>query len=161
MIYVNFIYKFIYSIVIAVNCEIFTFNFCENRFSSYIVFTYFGFSIVLTLHIYAKKLSTVEHENFIIYWMLILLAGASNFCLTCGHGGHASHMLEWFKEQNTCPTGCGCKCLQGKTYITNSIDWTVNYRYWSNTQMLPLLKIILSGEYNICTVLYGQILSSH
>lgn len=48
--------------------------------------------------------------------------GASNFCLTCGHGGHASHMLEWFKEQNTCPTGCGCKCLQGKTYITNSID---------------------------------------
>ncbi|KAL3859727.1 hypothetical protein ACJMK2_009928 [Sinanodonta woodiana] len=39
--------------------------------------------------------------------------GASNFCLLCGHGGHAEHMLEWFQLENKCPTGCGCFCLNG------------------------------------------------
>ncbi|KAL0274103.1 UNVERIFIED_CONTAM: hypothetical protein PYX00_006613 [Menopon gallinae] len=41
----------------------------------------------------------------------ILVRGSSNFCLVCGHGGHAKHMLEWFKSELICPTGCGCKCL--------------------------------------------------
>ncbi|XP_071959195.1 GATOR2 complex protein WDR59-like [Antedon mediterranea] len=40
----------------------------------------------------------------------VAVKGSSNFCLTCGHGGHTSHMLEWFKEEAVCPTGCGCKC---------------------------------------------------
>lgn len=38
--------------------------------------------------------------------------GTSNFCLNCGHGGHASHMKEWFKQEVECPTGCGCQCLK-------------------------------------------------
>ncbi|XP_064640221.1 GATOR2 complex protein WDR59-like isoform X2 [Lineus longissimus] len=41
----------------------------------------------------------------------VSVKGASNFCLACGHGGHASHMWEWFKTHDTCPTGCGCSCL--------------------------------------------------
>ncbi|XP_022107319.1 GATOR complex protein WDR59-like isoform X2 [Acanthaster planci] len=36
--------------------------------------------------------------------------GSSSFCLACGHGGHTSHMLEWFKTEDVCPTGCGCRC---------------------------------------------------
>ncbi|XP_038068522.1 GATOR complex protein WDR59-like [Patiria miniata] len=36
--------------------------------------------------------------------------GSSSFCLACGHGGHTSHMLQWFKTEDVCPTGCGCQC---------------------------------------------------
>ncbi|XP_021358252.1 WD repeat-containing protein 59-like isoform X1 [Mizuhopecten yessoensis] len=46
--------------------------------------------------------------------------GASNFCLTCGHGGHTNHIIHWFKTHDECPSGCGCKCIRGKTYITMS-----------------------------------------
>uniref|UniRef100_T1J4A1 WDR59/RTC1-like RING zinc finger domain-containing protein n=1 Tax=Strigamia maritima TaxID=126957 RepID=T1J4A1_STRMM len=42
----------------------------------------------------------------------IAVKGASNFCLLCGHGGHAKHMLHWFSENDSCPRGCGCLCLQ-------------------------------------------------
>ncbi|XP_052233615.1 GATOR complex protein WDR59-like isoform X3 [Dreissena polymorpha] len=38
--------------------------------------------------------------------------GSSNFCLNCGHGGHSSHMQEWFKHETQCPSGCGCLCLK-------------------------------------------------
>ncbi|XP_055891458.1 GATOR complex protein WDR59-like isoform X2 [Biomphalaria glabrata] len=38
--------------------------------------------------------------------------GLSEVCLACGHGGHTSHMIEWFTHQSFCPTGCGCMCLQ-------------------------------------------------
>ncbi|KAI8371399.1 uncharacterized protein BYT42DRAFT_580098 [Radiomyces spectabilis] len=43
----------------------------------------------------------------------VLVKGLSNFCIKCGHGGHSSHMKDWFihQEQNVCPTGCGCHCL--------------------------------------------------
>ncbi|XP_033095696.1 GATOR complex protein WDR59-like [Anneissia japonica] len=40
----------------------------------------------------------------------VAVKGSSNFCLVCGHGGHTSHMVEWFKEEDVCPTGCGCRC---------------------------------------------------
>ncbi|KAK3086097.1 hypothetical protein FSP39_013508 [Pinctada imbricata] len=36
--------------------------------------------------------------------------GLVNFCLSCGHGGHTSHLMEWFKTESVCPTGCGCTC---------------------------------------------------
>uniref|UniRef100_UPI0035900280 GATOR2 complex protein WDR59 isoform X3 n=1 Tax=Myxine glutinosa TaxID=7769 RepID=UPI0035900280 len=42
----------------------------------------------------------------------VAVRGASNFCLTCGHGGHSTHVLEWFLRHNVCPTGCGCHCQQ-------------------------------------------------
>ncbi|XP_064613766.1 GATOR2 complex protein MIOS-A-like [Liolophura sinensis] len=34
------------------------------------------------------------------------------WCQTCRHGGHASHILEWFRDNMECPvTGCNCKCM--------------------------------------------------
>uniref|UniRef100_K7G0Q8 WD repeat domain 59 n=1 Tax=Pelodiscus sinensis TaxID=13735 RepID=K7G0Q8_PELSI len=35
----------------------------------------------------------------------VAVRGSSNFCLTCGHGGHTSHMMEWFRTQEVCATG--------------------------------------------------------
>lgn len=32
------------------------------------------------------------------------------WCAGCGHGGHLAHALEWFGENEVCPTGCGHKC---------------------------------------------------
>lgn len=32
-------------------------------------------------------------------------------CHNCGHGGHMHHIMEWFREQTLCPTGCGCVCV--------------------------------------------------
>ena len=43
---------------------------------------------------------------------VIFFSGASNFCLNCGHGGHTKHLLDWFKTEQYCPTGCGCLCLK-------------------------------------------------
>lgn len=35
-----------------------------------------------------------------------------SWCQTCRHGGHASHLLDWFKTHSDCPvTGCTCKCM--------------------------------------------------
>ncbi|XP_062593014.1 GATOR2 complex protein WDR59-like isoform X3 [Saccostrea cucullata] len=44
--------------------------------------------------------------------------GNSTFCLRCGHGGHTTHMIDWFKENKECPTGCSCKCVEAKSEIT-------------------------------------------
>ena len=34
------------------------------------------------------------------------------WCQTCRHGGHASHMTEWFKEHTECPVNsCVCNCM--------------------------------------------------
>uniref|UniRef100_A0A8C7KE51 WD repeat domain 59 n=1 Tax=Oncorhynchus kisutch TaxID=8019 RepID=A0A8C7KE51_ONCKI len=46
----------------------------------------------------------------------VAVRGSSNFCLSCGHGGHTSHMMEWFRTQDECPTGCGCHCLLQSTF---------------------------------------------
>lgn len=33
------------------------------------------------------------------------------WCQTCRHGGHASHLTQWFQTHKECPvTGCLCKC---------------------------------------------------
>lgn len=42
----------------------------------------------------------------------IAVRGATNFCIVCGHGGHAAHMEAWFKHESVCPSGCGCLCLE-------------------------------------------------
>ncbi|DAZ97190.1 TPA: hypothetical protein N0F65_003821 [Lagenidium giganteum] len=42
----------------------------------------------------------------------LAVRGQSMFCMTCGHGGHVTHLREWFKHENACPTGCGCWCKQ-------------------------------------------------
>jgi len=43
--------------------------------------------------------------------------GAYTWCLSCNHGGHVQCHQEWFKEQNMCPSGCGCECkvISGST----------------------------------------------
>uniref|UniRef100_A0A3Q3W2H1 RWD domain-containing protein n=1 Tax=Mola mola TaxID=94237 RepID=A0A3Q3W2H1_MOLML len=46
----------------------------------------------------------------------VAVRGSSNFCLSCGHGGHTSHMLDWFRRQDECPAGCGCHCLLQSTF---------------------------------------------
>ncbi|CAL4245935.1 unnamed protein product [Meganyctiphanes norvegica] len=34
------------------------------------------------------------------------------WCQMCRHGGHANHMMDWFKEHAECPvTSCSCKCM--------------------------------------------------
>ncbi|XP_040571344.1 GATOR2 complex protein MIOS [Lepeophtheirus salmonis] len=34
-----------------------------------------------------------------------------SWCQTCRHGGHALHILDWFKDHAECPvSGCSCKC---------------------------------------------------
>jgi len=32
------------------------------------------------------------------------------WCPGCGHGGHLEHAMEWFANNEVCPTGCGHKC---------------------------------------------------
>ncbi|XP_076592167.1 GATOR2 complex protein WDR59 isoform X2 [Chaetodon auriga] len=46
----------------------------------------------------------------------VAVRGSSNFCLSCGHGGHTSHMMDWFRQQDECPAGCGCHCLLQSTF---------------------------------------------
>ncbi|XP_012550057.1 GATOR2 complex protein WDR59 isoform X2 [Bombyx mori] len=41
----------------------------------------------------------------------LAVRGLACACAYCGHAGHAAHMLAWFAERDTCPTGCGCKCV--------------------------------------------------
>ncbi|KAG1704370.1 GATOR complex protein WDR59 [Nymphon striatum] len=42
----------------------------------------------------------------------VAVKGASSFCLYCGHGGHTLHLMEWYKTNDKCPTGCGCSCMK-------------------------------------------------
>ena len=33
------------------------------------------------------------------------------WCLSCCHGGHVSHLVDWFESHETCPVaGCDCTC---------------------------------------------------
>nr|XP_053640529.1 GATOR complex protein WDR59-like isoform X4 [Cherax quadricarinatus] len=47
----------------------------------------------------------------------VAVKGASNFCIVCGHGGHAYHLLEWFRDHDECPTGCGCDCIEEMDHL--------------------------------------------
>jgi len=42
---------------------------------------------------------------------LIIQPIPSNFFLSVG--GHVDCMMQWFKQQKVCPTGCGCICKLG------------------------------------------------
>ena len=41
----------------------------------------------------------------------IAVRGLFTVCASCGHGGHTSHLTEWFGKHSVCPTGCGCECV--------------------------------------------------
>ena len=68
-----------------------------------------------------------------LHWLSILIyfhsSGASNFCLNCGHGGHTDHLLEWFKTQQLCPTGCGCNCMKMNPFWLRHTMWV---RHWQD-----------------------------
>jgi len=36
--------------------------------------------------------------------------GLVSVCPSCGHGGHAMHLRDWFSKRSTCPAACGCQC---------------------------------------------------
>ena len=39
--------------------------------------------------------------------------GIWSSCTECGHGGHLSHMQEWFEQYKICPAiGCGHLCAK-------------------------------------------------
>lgn len=40
--------------------------------------------------------------------------GLYAWCQACGHGGHPSHIEEWFEDNLECPTGCGHQCVVRK-----------------------------------------------
>ena len=39
-----------------------------------------------------------------------VVKGLYSWCQGCGHGGHALHMVSWFKLNAPCPAGCGHIC---------------------------------------------------
>lgn len=61
--------------------------------------------------------------------------GLSSFCLTCGHGGHSHHMLDWFRTESLCPSGCGCAC----TYLRDMcVDWLTNISFLGKENNMAL-----------------------
>ncbi|KAL9922949.1 WD repeat domain 59 isoform 1-T1 [Glossina fuscipes fuscipes] len=47
--------------------------------------------------------------------------GAANACLACGHGGHLTHIIHWFKNHSVCASGCGCECMLQSAAILEHI----------------------------------------
>ena len=41
----------------------------------------------------------------------VVVDGVAVWCRVCGHGGHLLHWIEWFRENNECPSGCGDRCV--------------------------------------------------
>ncbi|XP_021954003.1 GATOR complex protein WDR24 isoform X2 [Folsomia candida] len=41
----------------------------------------------------------------------VSVAGLMSWCQGCGHGGHVSHLRQWFTKHQECPVGCGHLCL--------------------------------------------------
>ncbi|XP_068715424.1 GATOR2 complex protein WDR24-like isoform X3 [Montipora capricornis] len=40
----------------------------------------------------------------------LIVKGPNVWCQGCGHGGHLTHMREWFANHIWCPAGCGHMC---------------------------------------------------
>ncbi len=38
------------------------------------------------------------------------------WCQGCGHGGHLAHLIDWFKTERACPTGCSHMCLSDPNF---------------------------------------------
>ncbi|XP_050551172.1 GATOR complex protein WDR59-like [Spodoptera frugiperda] len=48
--------------------------------------------------------------------------GLAAACHYCAHAGHALHMLHWFSQHDTCPTGCGCKCVMEGNSVWKGVN---------------------------------------
>ena len=42
----------------------------------------------------------------------IAVQGLMFICPSCGHGGHFTHILEWFKTNSVCPKCWNCECFK-------------------------------------------------
>jgi len=62
----------------------------------------------------ARGPSCLQCKSYIMLCSLCRLPvkGSANACLTCGHGGHTAHLMQWFSKYDVCPAGCGCKCVE-------------------------------------------------
>ena len=52
--------------------------------------------------------------------------GHVSACLACGHGGHLSHMMQWFDSNNHCATSCGCNRLEEMENLDYTQIWLGN-----------------------------------
>ena len=77
-----------------------------------------------------------------------LHVGLSNFCLSCGHGGHALHLQEWFRKHTTCPTGCGCRCLDSSLQMI-----------WEEMGSRPVVTYSASGQCTGTILLFAFLLN--
>jgi len=50
-------------------------------------------------------------ERVAVTGVLMCVSGVYSVCLQCRHGGHLSHVTDWFACHSECPAGCGCHCL--------------------------------------------------
>lgn len=67
--------------------------------------------------------------------------GIEVWCQGCGHGGHAKHMVEWFRTETTCPTGCLHKCVPDLVTLNvqpHTHDRTMNIQDDTHRQLLQL-----------------------
>jgi len=75
----------------------------------------------------------------------ISVKGLSNFCMICSHGGHTQHIYEWFKVEQGCPTGCGCRCVLATNF--NSSDSPISLPS-NNTSLYSSSTISETSIYN-------------
>ena len=51
------------------------------------------------------------------------VAGLWVWCRGCGHGGHLTHVMDWFRTgAQHCPAGCGHACVEDDTLATGPQD---------------------------------------
>lgn len=60
----------------------------------------------------AKNCSCVHCKKLALNCVIchISVRGSANCCIVCGHGGHTTHLQQWFARNDVCPSGCGCHC---------------------------------------------------
>ena len=63
--------------------------------------------------------------KFNSHWSLcdIPVLGRMWWCQHCGHGGHHSHMKQWFSKSTQCPVGCGHQCIDPQAFKMVFDNW--------------------------------------
>ena len=66
------------------------------------------------------------------------------WCMRCKHGGHANHMVGWFKKHLTCPVpGCDCQCQ------IDAIE--MQGRLWSKMTEFNLANLVITMTVHLNT----------
>ncbi|CAB4065826.1 unnamed protein product [Lepeophtheirus salmonis] len=78
-----------------------------------------------------------------------------SWCQTCRHGGHALHILDWFKDHAECPvSGCSCKCSVLDETLLKSSGFVHQKKMTSKNWLrilLPILLISFLSKDNCCS----------